>query len=103
MIFAQFPKVANSNVEDSTSATDSPSDSPNYTELGDGQVMDILKMHIGDLNSGDGLVLFKGAIEHAARICRAMVLTYSVHIVYTLTLMYVCIEFGWISCNAHWH
>ncbi len=75
LIFAQFPKVANSIVEDSTSANDSPSDSPNYTELGDGQVMDILKEHIGVLNSGDGLVLFKGAIEHAARICRAMVCT----------------------------
>lgn len=79
MIFAQFPKAINSNEEkgDSNSASELSSDGLNYSELGDGQVMDILKDHIKELkcieNEADVLVLFKGAIEHASRICRAMV------------------------------
>ena len=66
-----------------------------YSELGDGQVMEILAKHLTGCSSSDGtttqqqregnaelalyrsrdLVLFKGAIEHAARLCRVMVRT----------------------------
>ena len=65
-----------------------------YCELGDGQVMEILASHLTGSASRDSttttwqqgegnadsalyrnrdLVLFKGAIEHAARLCRVMV------------------------------
>ena len=66
-----------------------------YSELGDGQVMEILAKHLTGSSCSDSgtttqqgegstesalyrsrdLVLFKGAIEHAARLCRAMVRT----------------------------
>ena len=66
-----------------------------YSELGDGQVMEILAKHLTGCSSSDStttqqrregnaesalyrgrdLVLFKGAIEHAARLCRVMVRT----------------------------
>ena len=48
-----------------------------YTELGDGQLMEILNQHLhqsSDAFASLGeLVLFKGAIEHSTRICRALV------------------------------
>ena len=70
-----------------------------YSELGDGQVMEILAKHLTTTSGstmctttqqhreGEGdadlalyrnrdLVLFKGAIEHAARLCRVMVRTH---------------------------
>ncbi len=75
-MFAQFPMIAASSGEDISATENEVSDSPlsNYTELGDGQVMDILKRHIDNGSSvTDRLVLFKGAIEHSSRLCRAMV------------------------------
>ena len=81
LIFAQFPKVSPSikEVSDSPRADATP-DGLTYTELGDGQVMDILKNHIESLKHNtkvDGpetkMVLFTGAIEHASRMCRVMV------------------------------
>ena len=59
-----------------------------YSELGDGQVMEVLERQLSSydeerqqsgrnaestLNPRMDLVLFKGAIEHAARLCRSMV------------------------------
>ncbi len=57
--------------DDTVVSDSSPS---NYAELGDGQVMDILKRHIDSGSVTDRLVLFKGAIEHSSRLCRAMVM-----------------------------
>ena len=78
LMFAQFPKVPSSSEEVPDSArTDATPSTLTYTELGDGQVTDILKSHIEDLkyNKGNGIkmVLFTGAIEHVSRICRVMV------------------------------
>ncbi len=54
----------------------------NYSELGDGQVMEALSHHLDELRvqecpkEGHGvqeIILFRGAIEHATRLCRVMV------------------------------
>ena len=102
LIYAQFPSrarqlsssVSLSEVESSASTEerekapkaihegDSSAVSGSYCELGDGQVMEVLKRELSgyDEQSAESalglrmdLVLFKGAIEHAARLCRSMV------------------------------
>ena len=63
------------------------SHSATYLELGDGQVMETLQKHLTQWKSqkerdgggrreetaGTNVVLFRGAIEHATRLCRVMV------------------------------
>ena len=62
------------------------SHSGTYLELGDGQVMETLQKHLKlktqeerdgggrrKRTAGTNVVLFKGAIEHATRLCRVMV------------------------------
>ena len=81
LIFAQFPKVPSpTKVVSDFPRVDTTPDASTYTELGDGQVMDILKNHIKSLKHNDKedgpetkMVLFTGAIEHASRMCRVMV------------------------------
>ena len=67
--------------------TTSTPHSGTYSELGDGQVMEILQKHLTQWKSqeereGGGkaaasLVLFRGAIEHATRLSRVMVRIWS--------------------------
>ena len=112
LIFAQFPSkscqptgassresVSSEEGEKTTEAkgsappTQTTSGTNSYSELGDGQVMEILAKHLtgcsndsvntaqqqqegnadSALHRSRDLVLFKGAIEHAARLCRVMV------------------------------
>ena len=53
--------------------------STGYSELGDGQVMEALNHHLKVLqtqqcqNNFREMILFRGAIEHATRLCRVMV------------------------------
>ena len=76
----QSPEATDTSTQSQATGTSS------YSELGDGQVMEILAKHLAvycgndrekNAESGVGhkmdLVLFKGAIEHAARLCRSMV------------------------------
>lgn len=92
-MFAQFPSVSTSNLTPSESVSPSPSISSDkidqdaegstvtYSELGDSQVMDLLTKHMVTfkiltseaVQSTFNIVLFKGAIEHASRICRVLV------------------------------
>lgn len=48
-----------------------------YTELGDGQLTEILSQHLlqssAESSSSEALVVFKDAIEHSTRICRILV------------------------------
>lgn len=58
-----------------------------YSELGDGQLMEILQKHLTEWKSQEereeggrtaaNLILFKGAIEHATRLIRVVVSTVS--------------------------
>lgn len=100
LIFALFPSKTNISLKEETSTTstkegeetseaeiaDQATGARSYSELGDGQVMEILAKHLTgcgdewqrtDVNNFTSqtmdLVLFKGAIEHAARLCRSMV------------------------------
>ena len=67
--------------------TTSTPHSGTYSELGDGQLMEILQKHLTEWKSpeereGGGrtaanLILFRGAIEHATRLIRVMVSTVS--------------------------
>lgn len=84
-------------------STAQPSGTNSYSELGDGQVMEILEKHLKSYNDNSNcegqelggrtaesaqsqkmdLVLFKGSIEHAARLCRSMVRRlYNVNVVH---------------------
>ena len=101
LIFAQFPSPDNpssisslSNPSDhnvgATSMSQLPPEVSGYTELGDGQVMEVLKKYL-DLfqsssnlsggeeddylrkRSGPGITLYREAIEHCARLYRVMV------------------------------
>lgn len=78
----QTPEIAENLPQ--TTATNS------YSELGDGQVMEILTKHLAGYSAMQqqieessepvfsqnlDLVLFKGAIEHASRLCRILVST----------------------------
>lgn len=103
LIFAHFPSKSNVGLTEETSraSTKEGEETPgpqiaddtaqstgakSYSELGDGQVMEILakyltgcdnecqQTNVNTFNSQTmDLVLFKGAIEHAARLCRSMV------------------------------
>ena len=103
LIFAHFPSKSNVGLTEETSSastkegeetpgpevaedTAQSSGAKSYSELGDGQVMEILAKHLTgrgdecqltDVNTKSSqtmdMVLFKGAIEHAARLCRSMV------------------------------
>ena len=105
LIFAHFPSKNNVGLTEETSSastkegeqtpgadvaedTAQSTSAKSYSELGDGQVMEILANHLTGPGCGDkcketgvntfssqtmDLVLFKGAIEHAARLCRSMV------------------------------
>lgn len=107
LIFAQFPSPVVPQMPSQTSAsggtemTDSPSHSQlsvplalppttvpptsAYSELGDGQVMEVLSQHLdmfrarqregtGEIGDRDsGITLYREAIEHCARLYRIMV------------------------------
>lgn len=100
LIFAQFPSVSTSShtpvegvspsLSNSSKKIDQDTDSSNvtisaYSELGDGQIMDFLGKHIETfktltsegVGSNFNIVLFRGAIEHASRICRVLVRCYA--------------------------
>ena len=70
------PSVSSDKIDQDTDVS-----TATYSELGDGQVMDLLAKHMETfkkltsegVQSTFNLVLFKGAIEHASRICRVLV------------------------------
>ena len=101
-------------VPESTSQTTGTN---SYSELGDGQVTEILSKYLSltgydsqqqkngrSVCSGQSLdlVLFKGAIEHAARLCRSMVrqLLYSIvrHRVINVSLYAECEKLTVTQC-----